>query len=228
MVKFTVVLYLYPFLKPDCTRPADLSVNVIIDPDQATYTTWLGYNASCPAGFTLGGHDPNTLYYCTDGTPNDDYWDPASDSPFCKSRWPEMERGGCKQFKARCYRLAPWYLEEIIFLVIFAQIYSSETSFFRAPNARMSLPWEGTPTLPYLPPAQSSMLSSCPLVFGGNHILVIFAQNMHQKLFFQAENAKISLPWEGTPTLPDLPPARSAHSDFRNPVAPANVKRQHM
>ena len=36
-----------------------------------------------------------------------------------------------------------------------------------------------------------------PLLFGGNHILVIFAQNMHQKLFLRAPNWKYSLPWEG-------------------------------
>ena len=36
-----------------------------------------------------------------------------------------------------------------------------------------------------------------PLLFGGNNILVIFAQNMHQKLFFRAQNATFSLPWKG-------------------------------
>ena len=54
--------------------------------------------------------------------------------------------------------------------------------------------------------AQSSMLSSCPLIFGGNHILVIFAQNMHQNLFFR-------LKMQNFPALggghPDPPPARS-------------------
>ena len=51
-----------------------------------------------------------------------------------------------------------------------------------------------------------------PLLFGGNHILVIFAQNiMHQKRFFRAQNAKFSLPWEGTPP-PRPSPARSLRS----------------
>ena len=48
-----------------------------------------------------------------------------------------------------------------------------------------------------------------PLLFGGNHILVIFAQNMHQNLFFRAPNAKFPLPWEGGHSLPDHPTARS-------------------
>ena len=67
-----------------------------------------------------------------------------------------------------------------------------------------------------------------PLLFGGNHILVIFAQNMRQKLFFRAPNAKFPLTWEPDPppppppprlvaSLPSSAPRRSAHSDFRNP-----------
>ena len=51
-----------------------------------------------------------------------------------------------------------------------------------------------------------------PLLFGGNHILVIFAQNMHQKLFFRAPNAKFSLPWEGgTPPRPSPRSVASLH-----------------
>ena len=51
---------------------------------------------------------------------------------------------------------------------------------------------------------------------GGNHILVISvcSKYMHQKLlFFGAQNAKFSLPWEGdTPSHADPPPARSLRS----------------
>ena len=44
------------------------------------------------------------------------------------------------------------------------------------------------------------MLSSCPLVFGGNHILVIFAKNIRIRTgFFRAQNAKISCPWRPSP-----------------------------
>ena len=56
--------------------------------------------------------------------------------------------------KARCYRLAPLLFGGSHILVIFAQIYASETVFFPAPNAKFSLPWEGIP-LPDLPPARS-------------------------------------------------------------------------
>ena len=72
--------------------------------------------------------------------------------------------------KARCYRLAPWYLEEIIIM------------------------------------------------------LVIFAPNMDQKLFFSGSKCKISPALGGgTPPphsvapLPRSSPRRSAHSDFRTP-----------
>ena len=50
-----------------------------------------------------------------------------------------------------------------------------------------------------------------PLLFGGNHILIIFicSKYMHQKLFFRAQNAKFSLPWEvGTP--PPRPSPRNS------------------
>ena len=35
---------------------------------------------------------------------------------------------------------------------------------------------------------------------------------MHQKLFFRAQNAKFSLPWEGNTPSQTLPPARSLRS----------------
>ena len=43
-----------------------------------------------------------------------------------------------------------------------------------------------------------------PLLFGGNHILVIFAPNTCIRNFLRAPNAKISLPWEGGQTLRSL------------------------
>ena len=52
------------------------------------------------------------------------------------------------------------------------------------------------------------MLLSCPLAIGGNHILVIFAQNMHQKHFFQVPNAKMSCPGKGDTRTPPPPPPR--------------------
>ena len=59
-----------------------------------------------------------------------------------------------------------------------------------------------------------------PLLFGGNHILVIFAENVciRNCFFFRAQNAKISLPWEGTPsrTLPPL--GRFAPSQFSSQI----------
>ena len=57
--------------------------------------------------------------------------------------------------------------------------------------------------------AQSSILSSCPLVFGGNHILVIFAQNMHQKLFFSGSQCKIVPALGGETSSPRPSLARS-------------------
>ena len=45
-----------------------------------------------------------------------------------------------------------------------------------------------------------------PLLFGGNHIPVIFAPNMHQKLFFRAPKANFYLPWEGRHPLRPPPP----------------------
>ena len=47
------------------------------------------------------------------------------------------------------------------------------------------------------------------LLYGGNHILVIFAQNICiRNGFFRAQNAKLSLPWEGG----HPPPARLLRS----------------
>ena len=63
-----------------------------------------------------------------------------------------------------------------------------------------------------------------PLLFGGNHILVIFAQNICiRNCFFRAQNAKFSLPWVGdTAPLPDPPPpgplGRFAHSQFSSQI----------
>ena len=66
------------------------------------------------------------------------------------------------------------------------------------------------------------------LLFGGNHILVyiLFAQNMHKKLFFQAPNAKFSLLWEGEPlpTLGRFAPSQCSSKDrslgFSTPPPP--------
>ena len=55
-----------------------------------------------------------------------------------------------------------------------------------------------------------------PLQFGGNHILVIFAQNICiRNWFFRAQNAKFSLPSEGDTPSP-APPPRSVASLTRN------------
>ena len=49
-----------------------------------------------------------------------------------------------------------------------------------------------------------------PLLFGGNHILVIFSQNIYiRNSFFRAQNAKFSLPWETLPRSVALLPSSS-------------------
>ena len=76
--------------------------------------------------------------------------------------------------------------------------------------------------------AQSSMLSSCPLaIWRKSYSSNLCSKYMHQKLFFRAQNAKFSLPWEGdTPfqTLPQL--GRFAHSQFSSQITFGGFRRQ--
>ena len=49
---------------------------------------------------------------------------------------------------------------------------------------------------------------------------------MHQKLFFRAQNAKFSLPWEGDTPSQTLPPlGRFAHSQFSSQITFGGFRR---
>ena len=64
----------------------------------------------------------------------------------------------------------------------------------RSLNNMMNIIWNGM--------LKALCYRLAPLQFGGNHIVVIFSQNMHQNMhLFRAPNAKISLPWEGVSLL---------------------------
>ena len=166
--------------------------------------------------------------------------------------------------KARCYHV----VEEIIFFA--PNIH--QKLLFRAPNAEISLPWEGvsqgpSPTIRRFAPSQfssqitletwkyksfpdalarfacwlNSMMHVCettfmlkvwcyrlaPLLFGGNHIIVIFAQICIRNGFFRAPNAKFFLTWEGEQPHPDPPPPPPAWSLRSLAVLPADYFRRH-
>ena len=135
------------------------------------------------------------------------------------------------------YRLAPLLFGGTHILVIFAPIYASETVFFGLQMQNFLCPGEGGDPLPNPLPqitfrnmeiyvistgARSLIIMMNvsntarlkldvivlpPFLFGGNHILLIFAPNMHQKRFFSSSKCKISSALErGGGSIPPLRP----------------------
>ena len=72
------------FCFEDCDRPTDdLNSNIVITPDQDSYSIWYAFAISCPDGYTLSGPD---ICYCYDGSP-DDYWSPDPSLAECTGQW---------------------------------------------------------------------------------------------------------------------------------------------
>ena len=57
-----------------------------------------------------------------------------------------------------------------------------------------------------------------PLLFGGNHILVIFAQNIHQKLFFSGSKCNICLLGRGNNTIIYKPTNKLLYDSYASSI----------